>query len=94
MYTRPLKALCVKEGLNHFMTLYPLVKKKTVAADILLLDKHAALFRDNTHCHLLAKASGQFTPGLSSNQQPPLKNSLQLECVTVDSVLIKHSSNR
>lgn len=45
-------------------------------------------------CHSPAKASGQFTPGLSSNQQPSLKNSLQLECVRVDSVLIKHSYNR
>lgn len=54
------------------MTLYPPVKKKkTAVADILLLDKHAALFTDNTQCHLLAKASGRISPGFSSNQQPP-----------------------
>lgn len=79
IYTRPLKALCVKEPLNHFMTLQ--LPVKTLVAD-------AVHFGVNTALSHYSSSSVQPRPPL----RLAVLKLAQLECVRVGSVHINHSS--
>lgn len=61
IYTRPLKALCIKEPLNHFMTLQ--LPVKTLVAD-------AALFGINTALSHSSSSSIQPSPLLRAARTP------------------------